>query len=103
GPTERLTSPPSAGFSILITSAPRSPSIMLPNGPAPYCSTAMTRRPESGSMGQRPKVGGMPFDLAFGRDEAYPLRRHLEPKGDSIAMQRLQGKTALITGAARGL
>src|ERR1043166_3010094 len=43
-------SPPSAGFSILITSAPRSPSSMLPNGPAPYCSTAMMRTPESGSM-----------------------------------------------------
>src|SRR5581483_9956776 len=56
GPTERLTSPPSAGFSILITSAPRSPRAMLPNGPAPYCSTAMTRSPDSGSMG----FGGAP-------------------------------------------
>src|SRR6185436_12836266 len=46
-------SPPSAGFSILITSAPRSPSSMLPNGPAPYCSTAMTRTPASGSMLRR--------------------------------------------------
>src|SRR5918911_4693751 len=45
-------SPPSAGFSILMTSAPRSANCIDPYGPAPYCSTAITRRPERiGSIG----------------------------------------------------
>src|SRR5437762_13233600 len=43
-------SPPSAGFSILITSAPRSANCIEPYGPAPYCSTAITRKPESGGV-----------------------------------------------------
>src|SRR5215469_4843562 len=44
-------SPPSAGFSILMISAPRSANCIEPYGPAPYCSTAMTRSPErTGSM-----------------------------------------------------
>src|SRR3954470_21770853 len=49
GPTCRPTSPPSRRFSILITSAPRSARYTVPAGPAPYCSTARTRVPASGS------------------------------------------------------
>src|ERR1700719_3093172 len=46
GPTRRAMSPPSAGFSILMISAPRSAICIEPYGPAPYCSTAMTLRPD---------------------------------------------------------
>src|SRR5687768_10509576 len=42
-------SPPSFGFSILITSAPWSARNIVPKGPAPYCSTARTRTPVKGS------------------------------------------------------
>src|SRR5437764_5350205 len=50
-------SPPSAGFSIFHTSAPRSASCIEPYGPAPYCSTAITRRPE--------RTGSMPLTLSL--------------------------------------
>ena len=50
GPTCRPTSPPSRWFSILITSAPRSARYDVPNGPAPYCSTATMRRRERGRV-----------------------------------------------------
>ncbi len=49
GPTARDMSPPSFGFSILMTSAPWSARNIVPNGPAPYCSTASTRTPVRGS------------------------------------------------------
>src|SRR4051794_6138793 len=42
-------SPPTPGSSTLTISAPRSARYRDPNGPAPYCSTAMTRRPASGA------------------------------------------------------
>ena len=42
------TSPPTDGSSILITSAPRSASCIVPYGPAPYCSIATTRTSASG-------------------------------------------------------
>ncbi len=43
GGTYRPVSPPAAGSSILITSAPRSARCTLPNGPAPNCSMARMR------------------------------------------------------------
>src|SRR5687767_13465651 len=43
-------SPPSCGFSTLMTSAPWSARNIVPKGPAPYCSIARTRTPASGSM-----------------------------------------------------
>ena len=45
GPTVRAMSPPSFGFSTLMTSAPRSARYCVPHGPAPYCSTDRTRTP----------------------------------------------------------
>src|SRR3989338_253270 len=48
GGTCRATSPRVAGSSILITSAPRSASIMVPNGPAPNCEPDKIRTPSSG-------------------------------------------------------
>src|SRR6266851_21275 len=42
-------SPPTAGSSTLMTSAPMSDKKSVPNGPAPYCSTALTRTPRSGA------------------------------------------------------
>ena len=44
GGTALPTSPPTAGSSILITSAPRSASCIVPKGPAPNCSSERTRR-----------------------------------------------------------
>src|SRR6266508_2706489 len=43
-------SPPEEGSSILVTSAPRSASWRVPHGPAPNCSTAITRRSASGCI-----------------------------------------------------
>src|SRR5437899_13105383 len=51
GGTYRPTSPREAGSSILITSAPRSASWSVPHGPAPYCSSAITRTSASGCVG----------------------------------------------------
>src|SRR5207245_34654 len=51
GGTYRPTSPCEAGSSILITSAPRSASWSVPHGPAPYCSSAITRTSASGCVG----------------------------------------------------
>src|ERR1700736_6678178 len=48
GGTARPTSPPVRTSSILITSAPSSARWTVPNGPAPYCSTATTRTSASG-------------------------------------------------------
>ena len=48
GGTVRPTSPPLAASSTLITSAPSSARWTLPNGPAPYCSIAITRTSASG-------------------------------------------------------
>src|SRR2546425_7155933 len=42
-------SPPTAGSSTLMTSAPISDRKSVPNGPAPYCSTAIMRTPRSGA------------------------------------------------------
>src|SRR5205814_9561382 len=79
-------SPPSAGFSILITSAPRSASCIEPYGPAPYCSTAMTRRPESGGsttsllavIASEAKQSPRPFLLL-----RWGLLRRYAPRNDS--------------------
>src|SRR5947208_5081169 len=49
GGTNRPTSPPEDGSSILITSAPRSASCSVAHGPAPNCSIATTRTSASGS------------------------------------------------------
>src|SRR4051794_1586993 len=48
GGIARATSPPTEGSSILMTSAPRSASWSVPQGPAPNCSTASTRTSASG-------------------------------------------------------
>ena len=48
GGTARPTSPPERTSSILITSAPSSARCTVPNGPAPYCSTATMRMSASG-------------------------------------------------------
>ena len=53
GGTYRPTSPPDAGSSILITSAPRSASCSVAHGPAPNCSIARMRTSASGSARHR--------------------------------------------------
>src|ERR1700760_2039390 len=65
-------SPPLAGSSILMTSAPRSARCTLPNGPAPYCSSAMMRMSSSGFM-PLPTVTSLPR-RPFGLRE-YSYRR----------------------------
>src|SRR5947208_1390847 len=68
-------SPPSAGFSILITSAPRSANCIEPYGPAPYCSTAMTRSPDK--TGATSHLLFEPYDVRHIRfpTERIPLAR----------------------------
>src|SRR5690349_20202717 len=82
GPQARVSSPPS-GFSILITSAPRSDSIMVQNGPAKSWVRSITRRPSSGRpMFKREKSG---LDLCLVNDSLLatvsPLLRSLTRLG----------------------
>src|SRR5687768_12548363 len=46
-----------------MTSAPRSASMSVPNGPAPYCSTATMRSPASGPGRPRASSGGAASDV----------------------------------------
>ena len=53
GGTWRELSPPRAGFSILVTVAPRSPNSCEANGPTPYSSMVRTLSPVSGPVMRR--------------------------------------------------
>src|ERR1700682_6669325 len=76
-------SPPTDGSSTLITSAPRSARWTVPNGPAPYCSTATMRMPSSGFTGgsratpARSRSAGVDRLLGLGEDVAQRGRAAL--------------------------
>src|ERR1700677_2043563 len=110
-------SPPSAGFSILITSAPRSARNMEPNGPAPYCSTAITVTPSSGNgcvcaasgrgtpwVDPSMTVSSDPiaFDEPFGNQQSlYLVRALADHKQGCVAIQAFDYELLAVAIAAK--
>src|SRR5581483_3008631 len=93
GGTKRPTSPREAGSSTLITSAPRSASWSVAQGPAPNCSSATIRTSASGS--ERPHL---PEQLHL-LQQAARLDRRVE---DDVLGARLDvGGGALGAGLGR--
>src|SRR5260370_41825456 len=54
-----MGSAPTGGCRTLMPSAPMSDKKSVPNGPAPYCSTAMTRTPRSGASSTVASASGL--------------------------------------------
>src|SRR5208283_2077211 len=103
GPTWRPTSPPSAGFSILMTSAPRSARNIDPNGPAPYCSIAMMVTPSSGRFAVIAQSPSNPvtLDQALGDNQALHLIGALaDHQQRRVAVQPLDHELAAVPVAA---
>src|SRR5919202_6351735 len=97
GGTVRATSPLVCGFSTLTTSAPRSASSIDPHGPAPYCSTARTDIPSSGS-----RCGILRSAMVDASD--YATKGDLAQLGGELsgAMQTLRGELRGEMAALRG-
>src|SRR5262249_13579108 len=87
GGTDRDTSPPAAGSSILITPAPRAPSWSVPKGPAPYCSRARMRTSASGLMSGTSRAARGSLDrrrLAEGRQRRGEIPDTLQAEDGSL-------------------
>src|SRR5262249_43065271 len=85
------------------TSAPRSARSIVPNGPAPYCSTAMTVTPVSGSGCDEFMAGSypVPLDQPLGDYETLNLVRALaDDEERGIAIQALDDELLAVTVAA---
>src|SRR5688500_635892 len=73
-------------------SAPRSARYDVPKGPAPYCSTARTRRPDTGSF-ESLVVIGIQLDLAQVTARA--------PARSSACRAQVSGRTPPAHGCAK--
>src|ERR1700680_4927026 len=96
-------SPPTDGSSTLITSAPRSARWTVPNGPAPYCSTATMRMSSSGFNGcsrAKPARSFVPgVDRRPGLGEDVEERRGAAPVHVEGPAERADLLAVLVEGA----